>query len=175
MVLTDTEIQKRLEEVSLIRIELSPDPVSEGLGSLNQKISELQGYKDRVSALLVEAIKNRADAEILQESVRGEYSRKLDSLIASDADVLAQKNEKSRTAMANTKMPELVLQVVGVEQDFAKAEAYYKCIQQIYGNLESANSNLSRQISVIQMAANIGEIHPEAFTDIFKGKKMKLS
>jgi len=173
MLLTPEEYDVRFDELQKVRIELDEDPVANGLASINKKIAQLQGQKDRVGKLLLEAIKNKTEAQLILDANKSAYERELDKLLATDVEVQNQKNEKSRTAVANTKVSEHVLQTHYAENDFTTADAYYKCVQQIYTNLESVNSNLSRQISVVQMGMQIGEVTRTDLGDLF-GKKMKL-
>jgi len=168
------EYEIRLQELQKVRIELLEDPVSSGLTSINRKIAELQGQKDRVSSLFLESIKNRAEAQILVDSKKGEYNRRLDELLATDPEVQNQKSEKLRISTANTKMAELVLEEHYAEKDYTQADVYYKCVQQVYNNLESANANLSRQISVIQMSLQIGEIRGDELKELTQGRRLKI-
>lgn len=173
MLLTNDEYEVRFNELQKIKIHLDEDPIAHGLTSINKKISEIQAQKDRVSAILLEAIKNKTEATLLAEASKHEYDQKLNELLATDVEVQNQKSEKNRNAVANTKIPELVLKVHYAERDLAVAEAYYKCVQQIYTNLESVNSNLSRQISVIQMGLQVGDIDKEDLKGLF-GKQITI-
>jgi hypothetical protein len=158
MLLTDDEVQARLQEIQTVRVSLDTDPIANGLTSLNHKLSEVQLWKDRISFLLHEAIRNQTEAEILHESAQSEYDRQMDLLLATDGTVQAQKSEAMRSAYARTKMPELVLKLHHSEIEFIKASGYLKGLQSLISNLESANSNLSRQITVLQLSAGLGEI-----------------
>ncbi len=167
MLLTDDEYRNRYEELRKVKIELDPDPVKEGLQSINKKIAQVQGEKERTSALLIEAIKNRAEASILYDAKKGEHQRNLDVLLSSDEEVKGQKSAELRKATANVKLQQIVLDMAHTELDYQKADAYYKCVQQMYSHLESANMNISRQISVIQMGVQLREIGPEAARSLF--------
>jgi len=173
MLLADEEIETRLRELQKIKLDLDVDPIKNGLSGVNAKIAEAQQRKDLVNSLLIEAIQNKAEAQIMLDTRKGEHSRSLETLLLTDPEVQGQKTEKLRLAAANVKMPELVLQVFHAERDYARSDAYYKCVHQMYTNLDSVNSNISRQISVIQMGLQIGEINREEFSNLF-GKKIKV-
>ena len=151
MALTEEQMAERLEEVKKIQVILEPDPTVKGLVSLNYKIAEIQLAKDRVSSLLLEAMKNMAEHEILKDVAQNTHDRQQDLLIATDASVQAQKSAEARSIHARMKMPELVLALHHEEVSSLKASWYLKCLQLVASNLESTNSNLSRQITVIQM------------------------
>jgi dTDP-4-amino-4,6-dideoxygalactose transaminase len=167
MLLTDDDLKARYKELQSVTIVLDADPVKEGLASINRKIAEIQAQKERIGALYVEAIKNKSEAEILLEAKKGEHGRQLDELLFTDEDVKSQKSAELRKAAANVKTKDLVVAMAYAELDQQKADTYYKCVQQVYGHLESANANLSRQISVIQMGVQLGEISKEAAGSLF--------
>lgn len=173
--LTDEEYAARHAEMSVIRIQLDNDPLEKGLAGVNSKISQLQGQKDRVSQFLMEAIRNKAEAQILHDTYKGEYERKMYELLVTDADVQAQKTEKLRESMANTKISAVLLKVAMAEIDLVKADSHYKGLYQMYENLESANANLSRQISVLQMSMEVGEINRGEVSSLFTGKHIKIT
>lgn len=167
MLLTDQEYDARYKELQQIKIQLDPDPVQQGLASLNKKIAEIQAEKERVGALLVEALKNKSEANILLDAKKGDHARQLDTLLATDEEVKQQKSSELRKATANVRLKDLLTDLAYAELESQKADIYHKCVQQMYSHLESANTNLSRQISVIQMGIQLGEISREAASSLF--------
>lgn len=155
MALSDEQMAEKLETVKKIQVFLDPDPIVKGLVSLNYKIAELQLAKDSVSSLILEAMKNMAENEILKETTQNGHDRQQDFLIATDASVQAQKSAEARAIHARLKMPDLVMDLHHADIAEVKASWYLKCLQLVASNLESANSNLSRQITVIQMDQNL--------------------
>jgi hypothetical protein len=160
--LTETEMGERLAEVATLRVALDPDPIANGLSSVNSKIAEIQLYKDRLSYLITEGLHNNNSAEIEYEKLKGEYERQIETFLSTDAAVMAQKSAEMRNATAKQKMPELVLKVHFAEIEKLKAGGYLNVLKNIYSNLESCNSNLSRQITVLQLGLNIGEVSRSA-------------
>lgn len=167
MTLTDEQIALNLEEVKKIQIFLDVDPVARGLTSLNNKLAEIQVAKDLVSRMILEAMKNMTENEILKETAQNEHDRQQDYLIASDPTVQAQKSAEQRSIHARLKMPDLVLKLHQTGIAEIKASWYLKCLQLVASNLESANSNLSRQITVIQMDQTLQGISRPSATKIF--------
>jgi hypothetical protein len=167
MALTDEQMAENLEAVKKVQIFLDDDPVSKGLVSLNNKLAELQRAKESVTGLLLTAMKNLAENEILKEIAQNEHDRKQDYLIATDASVQVQKSAEQRSIHARLKMPELVLKLHQANIAEVKASWYLKCLQLVASNLESANSNLSRQITVIQMDQNLQGVGRPAATKTF--------
>jgi hypothetical protein len=68
---------------------------------------------------------------------------------------MAGKSAEARTSLANQRMPELVLKVHFAEVEMLKSSGYLNVLKNIYSNLESCNSNLSRQITVIQLSTQV--------------------
>jgi hypothetical protein len=155
MSLSEEQMAANLEAVKKIQVYLDDDPLSKGLVSVNNKLSEIQIAKDKVSSLLMDAMKNLAEHEILKDVAQNEHDRSQDLFIATDKDVQAQKSAEQRSIHARLKMPELVLKLHYADIALLKASWYLKCLQLVASNLESANSNLSRQITVIQMDLNL--------------------
>src|SRR5665213_3066899 len=109
MSLTDEQMAKRLDTVKKIQVFLDPDPIVKGLMSLNYKLAELQLAKDHVSGMILEAMKNMAEHEILKDTAQNAHDRKQDLLIATDASIQNQKSAEQRSIHARLKMPDLVM------------------------------------------------------------------
>lgn len=155
MALSEEKMGENLEEVKKIQVYLDPDPVLKGLVSVNNKLAEIQIAKDKIAGLLMEAMKNMAENEILKDEAQNKHDRQQDLFIATDPAIQAQKSAEQRSIHARLKMPELVLALHHTDIALLKASWYLKCLQLVASNLESANANLSRQITVIQMDLNL--------------------
>lgn len=164
MLLTDEEIAVRFQDLQALRIELDEDPVSVGLTSLTAKLAQIQLNRDRVQFLLNEAIRNSTEAEVVFKQAESLYDGQMDFLLSTDEDVKSRKSEAMRSAQARTKMSEQVLKLHHAELDMKKAQAYFKGLYSILENMESANNNISRQITVIQMSTAIGEVPGKHFS-----------
>lgn len=155
MSLSEEKMSENLDEVKKVQVYLDADPLSKGLVSVNNKLSEIQIAKDKVSSLLMEAMKNLAENEIVKDQAQNKHDRQQDLLIATDASIQAQKSAEQRSIHARMKMPDMVLELHHADIALLKASWYLKCLQLVASNLESANANLSRQITVIQMDLNL--------------------
>lgn len=159
MALTEEQITEKLDEVQKIRFFLDPDPSSLGLVSINHKLAELQLSKDRVASLLLEAMRNAAEHEILKETIQHKHDRQLEYLMTTEPACLNAKSAEARSVQGRIKMPDLVMELHHADIAQIKAGWYLKILQSVHSNLESANSNLSRQITVVQLSSNLGEGH----------------
>jgi hypothetical protein len=154
MALSEEQINERLEEVKKIRVILDADPSVSGLSSILVKLAEMQLQKDRVAYLVMEAMRNMAEHEINKEMIQGEYDRNLELNLV-DPTVAAQKSAEMRQTHAKMKMSDLVLKLHQAEVASIRASWFMKILQNIYSNLESANNNISRQITVLQLEQGI--------------------
>jgi len=159
--LTEVEYTKNLEELETLKVSLDKDPVAQGLSAINEKIADIQAKKDRVSNLLVEALANKCEYEKKYDTTKTSLDLERSKEIVTDTDIKNLKSDSARQAAANVKLNQKCLDNHADLLEFMTAESYLKCIYQIYNNLCSAQENLSRQISVIQMGINIGEIRRE--------------
>ena len=158
--LLEADYKKNLEELQGLNVSLDADPVSQGLSAINEKIADIQAKKDRASNLLVEALANKSYYEQQYDTSKTNLDLARGREIITDPDMKNLKSDAARQAAANVKLNQDCLNNHNDLLAFTTAESYLKCIYQIYNNLCSAQENLSRQISVIQMSINIGEVDP---------------
>lgn len=157
-ILTSDEIDARLEEVKNIKFILDDDPTVKGLSSINMKLAEIQGMKNRVCAMVMEAMRNFHEAEINRDVAQNKHDRQMQLLIVTDDEVKAQKSVDARREHAGFKMKDLVAELFKAENALTTAGWYLKALQLVSSNLDSANGNLSRQITVIDHSITIGEL-----------------
>jgi len=172
----EEDYKRFLSELSQMSVPLDSDPVSLGLSALNEKISGIQAKKDSISNYLLRAIGNKTAYEVEYKTAKDDHEIHLDNLMSTDSNVRSEKSDLSRRAAANVMLKEKVMDVHVKLLELTRAENYLKCVYHIYNNLCSAQENLSRQISVIQMSLNIGEIHREDLKNVLpRTVKVKTS
>lgn len=156
--LTPEQRSSLLQEINSIRLELDGDPATTGLSLVNGKIAEIHAHKERVGHILSQAIENeRAVSRVLNEA-KLEHEIKLNQILATDEKVRSQKSQDMRVVAANALIPEEYLKVRRLEIEAADADSFHKIVQAKYNHLEGTNSSVSRQITVIQLQLEIGEI-----------------
>lgn len=149
-------------ELASIQIELDQDPAAAGIGTLNAKIAEVHAMKERVATIMAEAIANVAERNRSHQEAKMVYESKFDAILNNDATVRELKSEGLRRAACNAKLPDEYARVNATEIDLNDAESFQKLVQAKYNLLDSANTNISRQISVIQLQVDIGDINRSA-------------
>lgn len=169
--LTKEDYDKRYLVLREMTISLDADPVVTGLQSLTKKLAEVQDLRNRVGKAFAEAIQNTSEHEIVKSTLKAQLEAEMAKAMMTDDFVKGQKSKELREAAAQTKMPELVLQLHYKEVELVRAEAYEKYVKQIHDTLEAGNNNLSRQISVVQMSIQIGEIDASQLSGTISLKK----
>jgi hypothetical protein len=163
-------------ELSEIHIDLDADPAAMGIGTLNTKIAEVHALKDRVATILAEAIANVSERSRTHNEAKIIYEAKFDAILNNDPSIQALKSEGLRRAGCNAKLPDEFARVNATEIDLGDAESFQKIVQAKYNLLDSANTNISRQISVIQLQVDVGEINRPGNTQFspYKEREIKL-
>jgi len=146
------------EELSNIKIELDADPATVGIGTLNEKIAQVHALKERTSSILGEAIANVFERKRVYQELKLDYETKFDRTLHGSDQIRGLKSEGLRRAACNAELPDEFAKVNSAEIDLMEAEGFQKLVQSKYNLLDSANTNISRQISVIELQLQIGEI-----------------
>lgn len=161
-------------ELASIHINLDADPASIGIGHLNEKIAEVHSLKDRVAGMLSDAIANVSERDRLYQEAKMLYEAKFDTLLNNDQEIRNLKSEGLRTAACNAKLPDEYAKMNSAKIDLADAESFQKIVQTKYNLLDSANTNISRQISVIQLQLDIGEVNRPASAMPFRERTLGI-
>lgn len=157
---TDKQCVSIPQELLEYEVSLDADPASLGLGTLNEKLATIQSFKDRISNLGLQtiALLNR-DWERFQYEVEAVMSCTFDRDLSSvKMREMALKNKEQQAAQINTWHSELVQLKVFVEDGSRQVKWLSDLIKERLKNLESVNSNASRQITVVQLMVETGEI-----------------
>ena len=124
------------KEMEAYTMSLNPNSTLE---MLMANFAIVQGYKDRVCKLLLDAMKNTS-----------KFQRIYEILFDMEFIITEGKNEKERTASVNTILREFL-------DAFKDAKDYEASVKMIYNNLQSCNENVSRMLSVISEQLKLGE------------------
>lgn len=144
----EADFNHRYEELKKYRVTLPPDPISLGFSGIAQLISEVQGYKDRVSELWNEALMMKSKAKLQTTATRYNYEAKLDLIIDTDPEITGMSSDRQRVARANKKLAKERADMNESELIYGLIDAYYKTVSNIHSNLESANRNLESQCNI---------------------------
>lgn len=154
---TVLEYDTLLEEISGTGVALKEDPIDEGLTKLNGIIAQIDAQKTRVSAIVGRAIRNENEFEILYKRMQSIYKREYDSRLPK-SPVADYPNAPSREAACNRILQNVKKLMESIEGSYSQAKTFTKIAAVHLAKLDSTNKNISRQITVLQLANEIGEI-----------------
>jgi hypothetical protein len=134
---------------------LDKDPIVVGLSSFNEKLAMLQAARERLTALLTEALWNKSEAQMNLDAKEFDYTSKFNVELTSNPAVQALKSKEQREAYINVKLlPELT--ALNAEKKlYLYADTYMKNVYSVEKSLEVKNDNLIQQICTVKMMKNI--------------------
>jgi len=148
---------KEYKEIKKSFVVLNARPESNGLGTLNSKINEIQGLKDRVASIMLDVYNNLGIWERILFYIEKFHKYNMNKLFSSD-EIKELKNQDLRIAGAEEKIPKIINMKDFCIQQISEIKNFLKQCDIAFNNLKSVNDNVSRQITVIQQQMDIGEI-----------------
>lgn len=148
-------------ELKGYKVDLDSDPTSVGVGNLNAKIAEVDGYMGRTATILMNAIANEGVFNSLFNDVQQLYNKYLRIQLQQE-DVAKLSNQNLRQAAAEDKIEDIGKLKYVVEKALSNAKTHTKICREKLDSLDTTNKNISRQITVIQTQIEIGEIQRKA-------------
>ena len=146
-----------VKELSESHTGLSEDPVKKGITTLNALIAQIDAFKTRAASIVSLAIKNENDFEVLYKKAQAIYQREYDSRLP-QSPVADFSNAQSREAACNSLLANLKSLLQAIEGSYSQSKSFTRIANNEFAKLDSTNKNISRQITVVQLAAEIGEI-----------------
>jgi hypothetical protein len=155
------DYENLIKELNASGIELSEDPSAVPLNELNAKIAQVDAQKTRVATILTQAIVNENGLDVLVKKINSLYKAEFDRRLPQDP-VKNFSNASLREGACNSILAELKGVVHAVEGSLSQAKTFTKVVQNELAKLDSTNKNISRQITVLQIQIEIGEIKRQA-------------
>jgi hypothetical protein len=151
------DYESKLKEISKLAVSvvLDKDPIVVGLSSFNEKLAVLQASRERLTALLTEALWNKTEAQNNLDAKDFNYTSKFNALLTTDPDVQKLKSKEQRESHINVVLlPELTA-LQNEKKIYLYAETYTKNVYAVEKSLEVKNDNLIQQINTVRMMKNI--------------------
>jgi hypothetical protein len=149
--------QNLLDEVKNFGVALDEDPSSQSLSVLNTKISSIDAQQTRVARILGTAIQNESEIGLLVDRLTGIRTREFNKLLVSN-EIKTLANKELREAAVGNVLCELDELMSDIEGSHSRAKSFTKIIKNIFDMLDITNKNISRQVTVLQLQMDIGEI-----------------
>jgi hypothetical protein len=141
--LNRNKLRLEMEDMT-VRIQQSPTTAD-----LNEGLYLAQGYKDRLAEIYSLAVSEFKTRE-----------RCVDMLFDAYNVVSTGKSADVRRGAATMKYPHLLIQLEA-------AETFVKVVEHVLQNIKSAHESVSRQISLMQIQLQLGEVRRESKTSNF--------
>lgn len=129
---------KLRQEMIDMKIELQNNPTTL---DLNKGLAKAQGYKDRLSEIYSLAIRECKLRSRCNDML-------INAFIATEAK---GKSADARQGEASMRYPMLLIQLEA-------AESFMKEVEHVLANIKSAHESISRQVSIVQIQLQLGEI-----------------
>ena len=152
-----------IKELNASGVELNEDPSAVPLNKLNAQIAQCDAQKTRVATILSQAIVNENGLDVLTKKINSLYKTEFDRRLP-QSPVKDFSNKELREGACNSILAELRGVVHAVEGSLSQAKTFTKVVQNELTKLDSTNKNISRQITVLQIQIEIGEITRAAQT-----------
>ena len=158
-VLLDYEVL--IKELNAHGVLLNEDPGSVPLNKLNAQIAQVDAQKTRTATIFSQAITNEDGLNVLNKKINALFKAEFDNRLP-QPPVKDFSNKELREGACNTLLAELKGAVSAIEGSLSQAKTFTKVVQNELSKLDSTNKNISRQITVLQIQIEIGEIRRAA-------------
>ena len=152
-----------IKELNASGVELNEDPGAVPLNKLNAQIAQCDAQKTRTATILSQAIVNENGLDVLTKKINSLYKTEFDRRLP-QSPVKDFSNKELREGACNSILAELRGVVQAIEGSLSQAKTFTKVVQNELTKLDSTNKNISRQITVLQIQIEIGEITRAAQT-----------
>ena len=140
-------------------VQLVEDPIAElGFPGINKQLSKIQAAKERMTDILLHALKNKSNAQRLVNNAKSSYGTEFAIAMSSDPDVLAQTSKEKREAAAAVKLQNQYADLQKAEDNLSQANVFNQVISTIAKDLENKQDLLEKQIDLIKMSM---VVHPD--------------
>lgn len=159
--LTVQECEAYINEAKSLRdtVKLVEDPIAElGFSGINKQLSNIQAAKERMTDILLHAIKNKSNAQRVFNNAKSTYGTEFSIVMSSDPDVLAQTSKEKREAAAAVKLQAQYVDLQKAEDDLSQANVFNQVVSTVAKDLENKQDLLEKQIDLIKMSM---VVHPD--------------
>ena len=147
-----------LTQLHNFNVSLDPDPVAQGLSSINAKIAHIQLNKDALCQIMFNVIDLKNTAENLVTDIEKFVNQRKSEV----SDKIPGLNEMKNQAMRDTAIAkelkeenEVLSQITQLSNS---CKNNFNKVRAQLDNLESTNQNIKKQLETVGYQINIGEI-----------------
>lgn len=149
------------KELNTQGVSLNEDPGALPLNKLNAQIAQVDAQKTRAATIFSQAIINEDGLNVLAKKINAVFKAEFDNRLP-QSPVKDFSNKELREGACNSLLAELKGAASAIEGSLSQAKTFTRVTQNELGKLDSTNKNISRQITVLQIQIEIGEIRRSA-------------
>lgn len=154
-----------IKELNAQGVLLNEDPGVVPLNKLNAQIAQVDAQKTRTATIFSQAITNEDGLNVLTKKINAIFKTEFDNRLP-QSPVKDFSNKELREGACNTLLAELKGVVSAIEGSLSQAKTFTKVVQNELSKLDGTNKNISRQITVLQIQIEIGEIRRTGETGV---------
>lgn len=102
--ISDSKIQAIYNDLSMMHLELDPDPLQFGPKRLNEKVAVCRGHLTRCEKIFLQVSQDLHWYKREQRKSQTEFEIRMQDMMANDPEVMAGRNVKDREAIASNKL-----------------------------------------------------------------------
>ena len=145
-------------ELKKLEVKLPIDPVKSGLNELHRLLAAVQDYQDICAKHLRSAIWLRGKWEQLSANVELLYSQRSARVLMEMPSIQSLRNATLQQAGVSTILSTEKSLLDSCTSNLEEVKAFHDICRITFENLQETNKNLSRQIKVIDIQVEIGEV-----------------
>ena len=154
---TDFDGDTLLQELKDMKVKIAPRPDAVGLHVLNKEFSTVQALKARASSIQFDFLEHKKNTSSLRTMTNKSYEYNLGITLV-EVEISKLKNQTMKIAAAEKTFPELLNLKLFADDAFQESVMMLKQCDTVMTNLDSANKNMSRQVTVLELMLETGEI-----------------
>lgn len=155
------DYESLIKELNGQGVLLNEDPGAVPLNKLNAQIAQVDAQKTRTATIFSQAITNEDGLNVLVKKIGAIFKAEFDNRLP-QSPVKDFSNKELREGACNTLLAKLKDAISAIEGSLSQAKTFTKVVQNELSKLDSTNKNISRQITVLQIQIEIGEIRRAA-------------
>ena len=149
---------KLLDELSTVKL---PEDIStEGIGSMNVVLSEIQDKTVRTTRLAVKVLSELTERRTCRNAIKAKLDVEKSRVMVENKSVAEAKNQGQRDAIVDVETAKMREEFEQADMEAREAEAAMLAVEHVLSCLKTAKELAGRQLDVVEKEINLGLITP---------------
>jgi len=156
--MTEEQIDKMLERLKEINVELDPDPLGQGPAVLQNKVALVRNYTTEVQGYVRSVQLYFRQVELGLQYAKSDYELQFNDLMATDQEILNMRNlsQADRKAVANTRLRDEMEEINRLELELTSTKHLLTVVQDKQNELKGVMSAIRIQRDLIKSEIETG-------------------